>query len=1581
MSIDWDKLNARVRAERKRINEEQAARTPTIKQTVQKKMAPAQKPVITAGNVSYVPVKAKKAPAVDTSAIMDKYKNIEVKKVDLPMMGAGATIPSRLRTAEQKQADDLRQAKAMSNSAAARLMYGAGEGLHFLGHEKKTPVQKDIKTMLDETASGKAGKIAGQVAQFGVGYGAASAPITGALKGIQAFSKLGKVGQGVARSAVLDTAVGLPLNANIALNKEGLRGEDALRNIALNTAIDLVAGGALEVIGGVLLKSGKKVATKGDFDALPASEKGEVLTEIERLAYESNVRKGKITPQGDTLYGNAPRPIAGELPAPDKINPSFNPTRKGLADPYADFNKEYEAQVERLAGYIRGYKGKGVEVWVIPKGGDELMRDGGIRVAQSNNDLWYQDFYKSHGRAPRKSEAEDIARELIDEGLLYRNSEFADEDLALLLQDARYRDKTLPRIDEEVPKVVRGPEIPKSNKEVPRTVTPGEMSSPVDNFKARLRGSAQGSDTPVQARTAEVEGIAPLAAKQAQTGEKNAVDTNKTIKALEEEIEKQKLYNTQLYESMPSPSRADPSNKRAEPILAKWRESSEKLKKMTGELNELKDKAALSKRGETNIPNKTFVNSYGEATTREITNAGYERAQSKLSKEMMSFVGGKPAQKGGRNAVGAAAAKPEKTLDELVKEHGAIPKGEQLRAREVDIPKKTNHGDVQQHARTLQESAIVDDTLYKEINEAIKDGFFSKPTKGNKVAVDNANNIIEEKGLDSAVERFRSVLKADKKVTSEDIALGNRILQDLQKAGRYDEALEVATDLSQMLSETGRTLQAAKIAKRLSPEGRLLSITKTADKLSKKHGKKIKVSDETVEAITKAKTEKEIVEANHKAAVEIWDQTPPNWMDKINSWRYIAMLFNPKTHMRNIVGNALFVPAREVKNLIGAGLEKGLIKNGERTKAILHPTKDADLIKFANDDFANVKPILKNEGKVDDNVRKIEAKVFDTKALESIRKMNLGALDAEDTWFMQFAYDSSLAQYMKANKLKPADMVGETLEKGRKYAMNEALKAAYRDFNSLGRLISRGKGVGASGKYGVMGKVGSLALEGAIPFAKTPLNLIKRGVGYSPANIVRGIVNLKRVKTGKVTATEAIDQLASGLSGTALVGLGMTLGHYGIVSGGEDDFRDKTYNYNRMLGSQSYSLQVDGTSYTLDWAAPLSMPFFVGVELSKAFENTGGSLFTVLDSMANISDPMINMSMLQGVNNIFHTVASDGPTALGQVGSNLAMGYLGQFNPTLGGQIARTIDSARRSTISTAESQTGRTLEKYGRKQLGKLPGASQSLEPYIDLWGREEKSAGGLENFLSPGYFKKENITEVDKELKSLLEGLDEETAKKIIPASSAYQYSITSNKKQYRMTEKESTAYQKTRGQESFNGLEKLFDSAEYRRMTSDEKAKAIEDVYSDAKEKAEYEYFKNKGLSVTLAMSSDDQAKYARISTKITGERFYSAAADMRTESTDIAKVYAIESKGKVPDSFYSEFNISERSVALARTLKNAGLTAEQYTTAREKADTNQSSNISKAEAVAYLNKQRLSRRQKFIMLKTLVPTLKDQNNPYR
>jgi hypothetical protein len=112
-----------------------------------------------------------------------------------------------------------------------------------------------------------------------------------------------------------------------------------------------------------------------------------------------------------------------------------------------------------------------------------------------------------------------------------------------------------------------------------------------------------------------------------------------SIKDLKTEIAKQRQLNIELFHSIPVASHGDPLNKKAEPILKEWRAGSEKIKRLINELQELELSSNTDKTTEPN--NNSFVNSFGEATQRDITCSTYERAENRNKKAILSFIGGK----------------------------------------------------------------------------------------------------------------------------------------------------------------------------------------------------------------------------------------------------------------------------------------------------------------------------------------------------------------------------------------------------------------------------------------------------------------------------------------------------------------------------------------------------------------------------------------------------------------------------------------------------------------------------------------------------------------------------------------------------------------------------------------------------------------------------------------------------------------------------------------------------------------------------------------------------------------------------
>ena len=133
-------------------------------------------------------------------------------------------------------------------------------------------------------------------------------------------------------------------------------------------------------------------------------------------------------------------------------------------------------------------------------------------------------------------------------------------------------------------------------------------------------------------------------------------------------------------------------------------------------------------------------------------------------------------------------------------------------------------------------------------------------------------------------------------------------------------------------------------------------------------------------------------DAINRAYVEIAKQMPATWVDKWNSWRYLAMLGNPRTHVRNIVGNSIFYPARQLKNLIKAGAQNIPAYKGEKTAAIL-TAKDKPLKQFARQSWEEVKDDVTSGGKMNpSDIIRDHRTIFKTKLLEGARKLNFPRL-------------------------------------------------------------------------------------------------------------------------------------------------------------------------------------------------------------------------------------------------------------------------------------------------------------------------------------------------------------------------------------------------------------------------------------------------------------------------------------------------------------------------------------------------------------------------------------------------------------
>ena len=769
----------------------------------------------------------------------------------------------------------------------------------------------------------------------------------------------------------------------------------------------------------------------------------------------------------------------------------------------------------------------------------------------------------------------------------------------------------------------------------------------------------------------------------------------------------------------------------------------------------------------------------------------------------------------------------------------------ETRGRAVsEVPKKNIAGRLtSKFVNTLINAEMTPNEIAAQFENDLAEGKYSRMAYPDADAGAKAETWIRDRGYEQAKTDWLAEVKAgkmSKDITAQGIALYN----NAANAGDALDALNIATAMINYAKELGRALQALNLINKLGPSARLYALNQSvemwSEKLKTKLGDRatdLVIKPELAKAFLEAKTEEDRAAAYQTLIQDIADQMPGRWSEKFEAWRYLSMLGNARTHIRNIAGNAGFAPVRAVKNIMATVIETAvdaasdgkLTESGSRTKAFLNHTdpNDKALVQAAAADFVQVEDAIQGGGKYDQMTGDIDKlrRIYKNGVLEWVRKTNSNLLDAEDVLFSKPAYAKALASFLKANNVTAAQFMDESFSpetklKAREYAIKEAQKATYRDKNWLSEQLQglRFKGDNTASK------VGNILIEGILPFKKTPANVLMRGIEYSPIGLVKGISDLTYgVKTGKATAAEAIDSLSAGLTGTGLTALGYFMASQMLVTGGLGD--DEEDNFRIMRGEQGYALVIGDKSYTIDWLAPAALPFFVGVELY----NNGWSK----EALANIVQPMLELSMLQSLNDTLDAVSYADNKLLALL-TSATTSYLSQFIPTIGGQIERTfLEDTRQTYYRDRDSEVDGDLQYLLYQAANKLPfpSAEYNSIDYIDAWGRTE-STGSMgerffENFISPGYSGEDRSTEIDDELQRLYDAGYEN----VLPSRADTSTKIDG---EY-LSADEYAEYATARGQTAYDILSDAVGSDIWDDMNDADRAAYIDTVYEYANETA--------------------------------------------------------------------------------------------------------------------------------------------------
>lgn len=881
---------------------------------------------------------------------------------------------------------------------------------------------------------------------------------------------------------------------------------------------------------------------------------------------------------------------------------------------------------------------------------------------------------------------------------------------------------------------------------------------------------------------------------------------------------------------------------------------------------------------------------------------------------------------------------------------------------EIPVVNPDTGRNVEKTVSTILNSPLTSPEMATVYENAIAGGAFDYDVVTDRSAVQQAQAKIARDGWREVANSFIAKAELGQRITKADTAEAISAYNLAISEGDHKAAFELATAIADAAHDSAQMVQAMNLMNRLTPEGRLLTLRRLVDKMNDRAARQNRtprqntadsgdvegarvdyidkvtgftLSDELATNYLMAETDAERAAAWDAITTSIADQIPSTFREKANFWRYTSMLTNPTTHIRNIMGNAIQFGARKIKDGIGTAIERAVIKDqSQRTKAV---NVDKDRKDFAKGQYETDQSAAMGSGKYSDTTaagieREIQSKrkMFRgedvlSRAVQGIGDLNSRALDYEDVIFNRAAYVDSFAQALQAKGVTAAEAHAGTraadVEAARAYAIEEAQKATYRNTTALSEMLSKRGRYDASDNIAERGL--SFVTDALLPFRKTPANILTTGLDYSPIGLGKGIKEaMFDVKSGKCTAADAVDSIASGLTGTGIFALGAYLAAEGLlhIRAGDDD---KEEAFEKSMGGQDYAIQIGDKSYTLDWALPAAMPLFAGAASEKSYEKGGGTFVSFVDAIKNIGSVIWETSMLSALNDLVsYWSYADDPGAY--LISKAASSYAGQYIPTIGSKAASVFDdTVRKSYVEEGSGQVASDVNYFLQGAAKKVPGARNQLQPMVDMWGNEVSNGSAPErvfqSFLSPGFLKAQDNSPATQEIRRLAKATGDST---VYPAAAEKSYTVRGETRT--LTSEEYTRYAKAMGQTRKELVEAAVKLPAYKSMSNAEKADYIQNVYKYARETARQQ----------VDPKYEPSAKWIE-----------NAKTSKRDIGVSTGEFLALYQK-------YGSEKMSGKAYEKVKQAYDAGLSPKEYFSMKDKADTNGNGTISKAEASAAL-----------------------------
>lgn len=825
-----------------------------------------------------------------------------------------------------------------------------------------------------------------------------------------------------------------------------------------------------------------------------------------------------------------------------------------------------------------------------------------------------------------------------------------------------------------------------------------------------------------------------------------------------------------------------------------------------------------------------------------------------------------------------------------------------------------------------------------------KKGAFGKYNHTKKAeAMDMATEMLEKDGYEKTLQEYFRAVDAD---PYEADALKNVLIKEIsrmRKAGEGDETqllcdyFDIISKNSSMTGYASRVLNAQREFLMSTPEGRVVTVQREINKLQDRFkdrlkGEELKVDPELLKRLRNAEGS-ERDEILHDINLEIWSQIPATLIERINEYRHCFMLLNPKTHIRNVGGNLIFRGFRAVAYEMEVAMMKSARMQGKLAKINakngteevfnkvhvsmedIRGSRDGsmpDNRDYLKDEFDAIYANSDSRSRYMESSRPQDVPTVHWEFGQKMIDFNYGLLEKEDLKSgLIGAFNKAYVSWCKA-RCPEGTALREFMEgmseaqkkQARTYALYEGEYATFRDACALSDFLTQKKqkfaGMKGTWAWQTAGyRFLNSMLEGALPFVKTPVNIFRRSVDYSPMGLIRGVAKINKARNAEELEL-AIHDMCTGLTGTGIFvagGAAAWLGGVTIQAGGISG----SEFYDRDMGYQDYSLIIptkDGdVSITLDWVAPSAMTFFTGAAAVTAIQEAvdkakkGEVAFdeeSALDLFFAMSSPLTDTSFMSSPKDTVEQFFERGMKGDAEGEFNLAgamaslitgdvpKNYLSGLEPQLFAQMAGAFDvynidkdlsfaenfknyrkefltggQIQRDTRGTSDNAFLRGWQSAGRQLINKIPVARQMfLNPKLNRRGEDIKAddaiTGGniatrmLNAFFNPANMKSITKDKYDEKLIEIRNTLnpDSDDYKKYWFNFTAPPSRKLANGKM--MSYDEMYGYSKSTRIEMTKDLRKMIDADNYNVMTDTMKQQEVRELYWVGVKVADYETY---------------------------------------------------------------------------------------------------------------------------------------------